>query len=167
LALVSGIGIVVDIVTDDEVIYRCVFYDRGLYRIVDQRLQLSSQAFADRNQMPSVDRAALRGNDPTQTQKSPEDGVVSLLTGVVRQIDTVRQMDAKGKLITQYQINVIADPIVGQAHMSDNLAHAEIRPTPQYQNKSVFRKLQERLALLATQRIDQQGWEITPFDLGD
>jgi hypothetical protein len=69
-----------DIVTDDEIIYRCVFYDRGLYRIVDQRLQLSSQAFADRNQMPSVDRATLRGNDPTQTQKNPEDGVVSLLT---------------------------------------------------------------------------------------
>jgi hypothetical protein len=154
-----------DIVTDDEIIYRCVFYDRGLYRIVDQRLQLSSQAFADRNQMPSVDRATLRGNDPTPTQKNPEDGVVSLLTQAIRQIDSVRQMDAKGKLIAQYKIDVIADPISGQVDQPDNLAHAEIRPTPEYQSKSVFRKLQERLALLATQRIEQQDWEIPPSDL--
>jgi hypothetical protein len=154
-----------DIVTDDEIIYRCVFYDRGLYRIVDQRLQLSSQAFADRNQMPSVDRATLRGNDPTPTQKNPEDGVVSLLTQAIRQIDSVRQMDAKGKLIAQYKIDVIADPKSGQVDQPDNLAHAEIRPTPEYQSKSVFRKLQERLALLATQRIEQQDWEIPPSDL--
>jgi hypothetical protein len=48
--------------------------------------------------------------------------------------------------------------------MLDNPAHAEIRPTPAYQTKSVFRKLQERLAFLAMQRIQTQGWEIPPLD---
>jgi hypothetical protein len=74
-------------------------------------------------------------------------------------------MDAKGKLIAQYKIDVIADPISGQVDQPDNLAHAEIRPMPEYQSKSVFRKLQERLAILATQRIEQQDWEIPPADL--
>jgi hypothetical protein len=130
-----------DKVANDEIVYRCVFYGKNLYRSEDGYLHLSSQAFADRNQMPSVDRASLRQNDPTRTQKTADDGILSLITESVRQIDTVQQMDNKGNLVQVYKIDIIADPIVGLANEDNNLAHAEIRPSPSYQNKSVFRKL--------------------------
>jgi hypothetical protein len=159
MELVSGLGFGMDIVADDEIIYRCIFYGRDWYLVEADRMRISSQAFSDRNQVPSVDRAILQNHDPTQSQRNPEDGVLSLVVADVRQIDSVRQLDAKGKLVQSYKIDVVADPVVG------NLAHAEVRPMPQYQTKSVFRKLQERLAILAMQRIEQQGWDILPLDL--
>jgi hypothetical protein len=154
-----------DSVSDNEIIYRCVFHGRNLYRTKNGQLQISSQAFADRNQMPSVDRALLRNHQPSQTQKSSDDGVLSLVVLDVRQIDTVRQLDAKGNLVQQHKIDVVPDPTIGKVGEADNPAHAEIRPTPAYQTKSVFKKLQESLAKLATERIEQKGWEILPSDL--
>jgi hypothetical protein len=90
-----------DTIADDEIIYRCVFYGKDYYEIDgDSGLpKISGQAFSDRNQKPSVDRAILRDNDPAQTQKSPEDGIVGLVVMDVRKIDTVEQMDSKGNLV--------------------------------------------------------------------
>jgi hypothetical protein len=163
MEMVSGLGFGMDIVADDEIIYRCIFYGRDWYIVEADRLRISSQAFSDRNQMPSVDRAILQNHDPKKSQRNPEDGVLSLVVADIRQIDSVQQLDAKGKPIQTYKIDVVADPIMGP--IVGNLAHAEVRPTPQYQTKSVFRKLQERLAILAMQRIEQQGWNILPLDL--
>ena len=159
MELVSGLGFGMDIVADDEIIYRCIFYGRDWYLIEADRVRISSQAFSDRNQMPSVDRATLQNHDPKQSQRNPEDGVLSLVVADIRQIDSIQQLDAKGNLVQTYKIDVVADPAVG------NLAHAEVRPNPKYQTKSVFRKLQERLAILAMQRIEKHGWDILPSDL--
>lgn len=149
-----------DAVTDDEFLYRCVFYGGG-YQIDGKIARVSSQAFTDRNQCPSVDRAKLCGCDPTWTQKDVKNGVVSLIAIDVRMIDTVVQRSDKGEIIRTYKIDVCPAPIVDKPNLPDNPAHAEIRPTPEYQSKSVFKKLLERLAFLANQR----EWEILPYEL--
>lgn len=148
-----------DVVTDDELLYRCIFC--GLdkyYRIGEFGLELSSQAFTDRNQAPSVDRAKLRDYDPQCTQKNPDDGVVSLIAGEVRMIN-VSQNDPKGKPVFDYKIDVYPRPT------DDNPSHAQIEPSPNYTNKGTFRKVAEKLARLATERIKKEDWEIKPQDL--
>ncbi|WP_375476524.1 hypothetical protein [uncultured Nostoc sp.] len=148
-----------DVVTDDELLYRCIFC--GLdkyYRIGEFGLELSSQAFTDRNQAPSVDRAKLCSYDPQSTQKNPDDGVVSLITGEVRMIN-VSQNDQKGNPVFDYKIDVCPRPT------DDNPSHAQIEPSPNYTNKTTFRKVAEKLARLATERIKKQDWEIKPQEL--
>lgn len=144
-----------DRVEDNELLYRCVFYGRDCYKIEGSTVRISSQAFADRRFAPSVDRSKLCDHDPSHTQIDSKDAVVSLVTQEVRLIDTVIQRDDKGRTVCTYKIDVYSDP------KQDNVAHAEIRPTPEYANKSVFRKLLERLAFLANQR----EWEIKPYEL--
>lgn len=147
-------------VQDDEVLYRRVLYGVSHYRIIDGKPKLSSQAFTDRNQAPSVDRATLRGNDPYLTQKNPTDSVVSLLTSDVRATDTVKTFEnGVPKII--YKIDVVSVPLIGIPGENDNSAHAEIRPNPEYKGDKPFRKLLERLALLANDR----KWEIPPYEL--
>lgn len=148
-----------NVVRDDELLYRCIF--RGLdkyYRIGEFGLELTSQAFTDRNQAPSVNRAKLCGYDPQCTQKNLDDGVVSLITGEVRMIN-VSQNDQKGKPLFDYKIDVCPRPT------DDNPSHAQIEPSPDYTNKNVFRKVAEKLARLATERVNTQGWEIKPCEL--
>ncbi|MBR8828430.1 MAG: hypothetical protein DSM107014_11120 [Gomphosphaeria aponina SAG 52.96 = DSM 107014] len=142
-----------DNVADEEVLYRCVFYGKNNYKIDENNeIRVSSQAFTDRNQRPSVDRASLCNNNPKYSQKDSKDGVVSLITRDVRLIDTVIQNDKKGKEEFTYKIDVKSRPL------DENHAHAQIEPNPEYRNKTPFRKLLERLAYLANQR----GWEIPP-----
>jgi hypothetical protein len=148
-----------DVVTDDELLYRCVFL--GLdkyYRISKSGVELSSQAFADRGSAPSVDRAKLCNYNPKWTQKNLDDGVVSLIVSEVRMID-VAQNDSKGNQLFAYKIDVCPRPV------EENPAHAQIEPSPDYTNKTTFRKVTEKLARLATERINKQGWEIMPYDL--
>jgi hypothetical protein len=144
-----------DFVTDEEVLYRCVFYGRNLYQIQENTAEISSQAFADREMHPSVDRANLRDNNPCYSQKDEKDGVVSLIAQDVRLIDSVIQNNPQGKPEFIYKIDVLPRPV------EENLAHAQIEPSPKYRNKTPFRKLLERLAYLANQR----GWEIEPYEL--
>ncbi len=138
-------------IDDEEILYRCVFAGRDCYRKVENRIVVSSQAFTDREKQPSVDRAKLCDHDPNYTQQNPDDGVVSLVTKEVRQIDIV-QNDPKGKPEFTYKIDVIYRPL------EDNIAHAQIEPSPEYKNQKPFRKLLEKLAVLA----DQRGWEVEP-----
>ncbi|MEA5616340.1 hypothetical protein VB711_00590 [Cronbergia sp. UHCC 0137] len=150
----------IDVVTNDELLYRCVF--GGLnkyYRFEESELKLSSQAFTDRNQAPSVDRAKLCGFNPKYTQKNPNDGIISLIAGEVRAIDSIVQSDAKGNQLFVYKIDVCSRPT------DENLAHAQIEPSPDYTNKNTFRKVAEKLARLATERVKKQGWEIEPCEL--
>ncbi len=77
-------------VENEEVLYRRLPVNKGLYRVAaDETVQISSQAFADRNQRPSVDRARLHSFDPSFTRLDPTDGVISLQAGDVRAIDTL------------------------------------------------------------------------------
>ncbi|MUG97109.1 hypothetical protein F7734_34175 [Scytonema sp. UIC 10036] len=149
-----------DVVTDDELLYRCVFHGGNYYQMEEHGVRLSSQAFADRGQAPSVDRAKLCNHNPQWTQKNTNDAVVSLVAGDIRMIDDIVQKDAKGKeIIYAYKIDVHPRPL------GDNPAHAQIEPSPAYQNRNVFRKVSEKLARLATERVAHHGWEIEPYEL--
>jgi hypothetical protein len=149
-----------DIVTDDELLYRCIFCGLNKYYSIEQSgLKLSSQAFTDRNQAPSVDRVKLCGNDPKYTQKNSDDGIVSLVAGQVRAIDSIVQKDSKGNPLFVYKIDVHPRPT------ANNPAHAQIEPSPDYASKGTFRKVAEKLAWLATERVKNQGWEIEPCEL--
>lgn len=142
-------------VTNEEVLYRCVFYGRNTYQIQNNIAYLTSQAFADRAKRPSVDRADLCGNNPCYSQKNEKDAIVSLITKDVRLINNVIQNNPKGEPEFTYKIDVLPRPL------EENPAHAQIEPSPEYRNDKPFRKLLERLAFLANQR----GWEIEPYEL--
>ena len=144
-----------DFVANEEVLYKCVFYDRNLYEIQGNMATISSQAFTDRAMCPSVDRASLCGNNPCYSQKDEKDAVVSLITKDVRLIDSVIQNNPKGEPEFTYKIDVLARAT------EENPAHVQIEPSPEYRNKTPFRKLLERLAYLANQR----EWEIEPYEL--
>lgn len=137
-----------NIVGDEEEVYRCVASNRGLYCYIGGMLTFSSAAFSDRNMQPSVNRAKLCNNNPEKTKFRDSDGVVSLLTKDIRS-EKVR-VDSLPNII-EYKIDVIADP-------TGNMAHAIIIPAPEYKNEKAFKKIQERLAYLATKR----GWILAP-----
>lgn len=149
-------------VEDDEILYRSISIKRsqcvpngvGGYR-------LSSQAFTDSSQKPSVDRACLCDNDPTRAQKSPTDGIVSLIAREVRSIKNFNQtkdgkplQDESGQEL-MHVFDVIPDPITTPP---ENPAHALIVTSPSYASRSAFNRLIERLARIAETR----GWIITP-----
>lgn len=143
-----------DSVADDEVLFRSVSSKHNqCTRDTSGRWKLSSQAFSDRYYKPSVDRAILCNSDPSHTQKSPKDGVVSVIAVEVRKIKDISQNDDKGNVITTHAFDVIPD-----ADIPDNPAHALIVSTPDYCNSKVFKKLLERLRYIA----DRRGWMIEP-----
>jgi hypothetical protein len=146
-------------VDDEELLYRSIAYTK-LKDYIQQTstgIVINSQAFSDKGQKPSVDRAILNNNDPSKTQLNLRDGVVSLLTSQIRKIDKVKKQSQDGEDLTVYKIDVVHRPT------ETNFAHAQIEPSPEYETKNVFRKLTHSLAFLATQRIREYGWEIDPY----
>ncbi len=138
-------------VMNEEVLYRCVRHGRKLkVKQPDGTFKLSSQAFADPYNRPSVYRAALCNNDPSQAQIESKDGVVSVVTHDVRLTDSVVQRDPKGRIIHKFNVDVehVPEP--------ENYSHAEIYIDPASQSRGVILRLMERLAYLANQRL----WEI-------
>ena len=74
-------------ITDDELLYRCLFPGMDMYKFQpDGTLEITSQAFADREGRASVDRAKLCDNNPRHTLVDPMGGVVSVVAGDVRSI---------------------------------------------------------------------------------
>ena len=131
-----------DCVKDDEVLYRSV--ESVLWKQKnDGEFYLSSQAFADRNCRPSVDRAALCSHNPGYTQIRPSDYVCSLIAKDVRAIATVVKYDKKG--VPQVRHNIDVEPV----SLPDNDAHAEIYALPTISGGRLFERLLERLAYLA------------------
>lgn len=131
-------------IPDVETLYRRVLPERRqVTRDPDGRLRVSSSAFDDREMKPSVDRESHCTGGPAWTQQVTDNGVLSLNTGAVRAIDTVVQRDAKGRLVEQHKIDVEPAPL------PDNPAHCQIVASPEYRSDSAFRKLRERLALMA------------------
>ena len=148
-------------VDDNEILYRRVLCGGdGYYLNENHRTVVSSQAFSDRGQKPSVNRALLCEDGIAFTQEGDEsNGVLSLVAKDVRAIDSVVQFDTAGrKEKLRHRIDVYPDPIKDQPGQRDNLSHAEIRPDPSYASKSIFRKLIERLAQLA-------AWAVKPADI--
>jgi hypothetical protein len=144
------------LITDDEILYRRIPHDKSFLVVQDGKLRVSSQAFSDRAFRPSVDRAKLRENDPRHSQLKPSDAVVSLVTRDVRSIDTIVKVSHDGQPQT-FSIDVEHVPIFNDPLAPDNPAHAEIYTRPDC-DKNAFRKLKERLAQLANERL----WDIEP-----
>lgn len=139
--MANGVG-AGDRVDDAEVLYRSV--ERTLWKKKnDGEFYLSSQAFADRNRRPSVDRAKLCDHDPGYTQFRSSEYVCSLVAKDVRAIATVVKHDKKG--VPQIHHNIDVEPVP----ISGNNAHAEIYALPEISGGRLFERLLERLAYLA------------------
>jgi hypothetical protein len=132
-----------DHVTDEERMYRSARASEVLHDASGRPVRVSSQAFGDRSQQVSVDRAVRCDHNPHFTQKSPSDAVVELIAREVRAIRSLVQRDEQGREVGLYTIGVRPDPL------PDNAAHAVIYPDPQFASRSVFKRLQEQLAQLA------------------
>jgi hypothetical protein len=145
-------------VRDEETVYRRIPHGtpngNKFYSITNTTVKISSQAFTDREKCPSVDRAVLCDHDPSYSQISSDDGVVSFLCNQIRAIDNIKYAPGTAQEVV-YKIDIIWRPI------ESNKAHSQIEPSPEYKNEKVFRRLRERLAYLANER----GWEIFPVDL--
>lgn len=139
----------IDRIEDHEILYRRVVFDPLCFAEAEEGLKVTPQAFRDRERQPSVDRAKLCHHNPKHTQgDDPKNGVVSLVTGEVRSIAN----EVRGKSPTEYEIEVVYDPV------PDNQAHAEIRAHPKIKSKKIFRRLRVSLSILANRR----GWLILP-----
>lgn len=68
----------------------------------------------------------------------------------------IYQNDKDGNTIQAFAVDVEHVPIINDPELPDNPAHAEIHTHPECPNKTVFRKLCEKLAQLAGER----PWEI-------
>jgi hypothetical protein len=146
-----------DFVAGEEIVFRRVPNLSSMFSYPEGKLRLSSCAFNDPNQTPSVDRSKLL-NDIAETAKTEStQGIVSLLTHRIRAIDQIKQSSTKGVYEFTYKLDVVADPQPPQ-----NLAHALITSVPDLRAKSMFGKLKERLAILAS----EGGWTVRPTDMG-
>ena len=147
-----------DFVRNEEELYRSV---RG--KLEEEysygpkgNLQISSEAFRDRDRKPSVDRAELRGYDPTLSKLSDTDGVISLMTADVRAIGIV-------KTKIQNEDAVVHAVDVVYAPTSENPAHSLIIVKPEFfgsknKQRNTFKLLQFALAELA----EKNGWTVKP-----
>ena len=141
-------------VRDKEELYRSVRgemkYDE--YSINDAgEYIVQPAAFRDRHRQPSVDRAELKGFDPSLSKLSDTDGIVSLITG------KVRGLPKEDIELADHTIDVIYMPTI------ENPAHSQIITTPKYsisktREKKAFKSLQKALARLA----NLKGWTLKP-----
>src|ERR1043166_8799966 len=118
-------------VADDEWLYRSV---RREHLISENGvLRATSEAFGDRSQRVSVDRAALVDHDPRRSRKSETDAIAGLLTARVR--GSLPRRDAQGQEIGVYVIDIIPEPL------PENPAHAVIYADPAFVPANHFKKL--------------------------
>jgi len=145
-----------DFVDDNELLYRRIPAGWNLYKIgADGKIEISSQAFADRELRVSVDRAKLCGNNPQHTLGDKPGGVVTLLASEVRNIDDLVR-NAPGGNVTRFKIEIEPVPLF------NNPAHAEIYANPQFteaDKRRAFKRLCQRLAQLA----ESTPWAIPPI----
>lgn len=150
-----------DYVRNEEELYRSVrgkygeeySYDKG-------KLEISSEAFRDRDKKPSVDRAKLKGCDPSLSKRNDTDGVISLITSDVRAIGKVKTK-IQNEDVVVHAVDVIYDPNPVTDPMND--AHSQIIVKPEFfgsknKQRNVFKLLQLALAELA----QKNGWTLEP-----
>ena len=144
-----------DRVDDEEILFRRVLNDTNQYHVEDDEVRVSATAFNDRQKRPSVDRKRIC-KTPIWTQQGAEHGVLRITAAQVRGIDSIEHKK-KGEQFS-YAFDVHPDPIVDPPKGErPNPSHAEIRPNPDFKTNSPFKKLKERLAILAE-------WEILPAE---
>lgn len=133
--------------SDEESVFRRIEADK-VKRHPDGSIRLSSQAFSDRKFEPSVDREAIcaRRGGAEFTRRAPENGVASVIVVQVR-AERFSQQDSKGRPIAEFVADVHPDPCPEEEPEND--AHCLIKLSPENATKAVFRRLIERLALLA------------------
>ncbi len=155
--------IIISYVADDELLYRRILDDPDLYEVQnDGTVKFKTLAFSDVDFRTSVDRAKLCDNDPKQTvKKFPGSGVVSLVARDIRAIDDIIQYDKDQNPIREFKVDVEHVPIINDPVEQDNPAHAEIHTKPECPNRRVFKRLREKLVLLANNR----QWELKPASL--
>jgi hypothetical protein len=141
-------------VLDDEVLFRSIPDEVALFGCdsTGQLSRLSSSAFNDRQREPSVDRAALQSEAPSQSRKQPACGVVSLGAREVRDIRSVLTFTEKGQIQTRHAVDVVHAP------EPDNFAHALVVTAPTIASDGAFKRLKEALARIAQAR----GWAFLP-----
>ncbi|SRR6266498_4611084 len=125
-----------DHVADDEELYRSI--KQEFLTTEDGVLRARSEAFGDREQQVSVDRALLLDKDPRRARRTEGAAVACLLASAVR--IKIPQRDVKGREVGTYVIDVIPEP------RPDNPAHAVIYANPDFVSPNHFRKLREHLA---------------------
>lgn len=136
----------------DERVFRSINSEDVV--IVSAGWRLSSTAFNDAGQKPSVDRAAVRPM-PKDARLTDACGVAELLTKEVRAINNVPvNPDASQDKQWMYSVDVYARPIEegNPAGDPENLAHAQIETAPDFKSRNHFKKLKDRLARLAEKR---------------
>ena len=136
-----------DFVLDEEVLYRRVPDRPGDFYIAIEggRYRVTSGAFGDKRQQPSVDRAILRDNNPENSKRRQTDCVVSFTAGEVRAIRGFERT-----------VDVVHDP--NPPEDPDNPAHALIiAEQPFTANNREFKRFKQALARIADSR-----WEIPP-----
>ncbi len=151
---------VTDFIANGEVLYRRVPNAPGLYSTLPNGdLRLSSTAFNDRGEKPSVDRAILRLS-PEETKHEVKDGVVTLGASEIRSIVNIADTEAIDGEPLDYAIDVLYRPILAGNPEGDaeNLAHAQIEAAPAFKASSRFKKLKEALAVMAS----KHGWLVSP-----
>lgn len=148
-----------DFVDDDEILYRRIPAGRRLYKYkIDGTIEISSEAFSDRELRISVDRAKLCGNNPRYTLGDIAGGVIALVAQDIRGVDDLTRNDSKGNPIQRFKIDVEPVPL------PNNTAHAEIFAFPAFADvdkKGAFHRLCRRLVRLA----EAQQWAIMPDSL--
>lgn len=128
-------------VDDHELLYRAIRSDANLLTYDDDgSLRISSNAFNDALRRPSVDRASLCIDGPTECQMrfAPGSGVLSLLTADVREISATH-----GVTGMIYCADVEAVPL------PTNATHAEIFGKPPFDTDKVFVRIKHSLARIA------------------
>ena len=148
-----------EIVEDDEELYRNVHGDPQFdeyYYDVEGKLIFQRAAFNDTDKKPSVDRAKMVGDNPSDALLNPTNGIVSLLAKDVRAITGVKTTVENET--TVHAVDVVYDP------ECERLAHSIITVKPEYpkvgnQQKKAFRRLRTALARLATQN---GKWTVQP-----
>ncbi len=145
-------------VRNEEELYRSVRGELGEEYSYGPKgnLQISSEAFRDRDRKPSVDRAELREFNPTLSKLSDTDGIVSLMTANVRAIGAV-ETKVLNEDVVVHAVDVVYAPT------PENPAHSQIIVKPEFfgsknKQRNVFKLLRLALAELA----EKNGWTLEP-----
>lgn len=149
----------VTLVLDEETLWRRVLDNGKHVTRTGNDVRISSTAFDDAGQRPSVDRACMC--EPlgglSWTQEGEGNGVLTLNAGEIRKhtISGEKQLadaraNAPKSIAVTHVIDVLHSPVEETNEDRENPAHAQITPTPEWVNRSVFKRLKELLVRIST-----------------
>lgn len=142
-----------DAVGKHELLYRVVDAN-DLVALPEGKVQIRPEAFRDRFNRPSVDRAHLRNFDPNLSIVAfgADRGIVAIYAQEVRAISPLDDYDTKGNPITGPQVDVEPKP------EENNASHAEIFGTPVIEKDKLFKRLRVSLSRIAEGNYELVLW---------